>query len=175
MPTLESVEWLNAFLKTMWGLVNPDMCALPFLQSKTYSEPVQRKSSCFFFLFTIRFIPIADTLEDVMQASLPGFVDAIRISDIGQGTNPMRIISMRALPDQPGDKEYPRREWIEDGKPPGSKPSDGVDGVEKRAMQQGEEREDDDSGDYVVSCLYRGLFARALIIDSAPLFFVFRV
>ncbi|KAG8861392.1 hypothetical protein FRB96_002841 [Tulasnella sp. 330] len=119
-PTPESVEWLNAFLKTMWGLVNPDM-----------------------------FIPIADTIEDVMQASLPGFVDAIRISDIGQGTNPLRVISMRALPDQPGDKEYPRKEWITDGKPPGSRPSGGVDGVEKRAMQQGEGPEDDDSGDYV--------------------------
>ncbi|KAG8993711.1 hypothetical protein FRB94_010453 [Tulasnella sp. JGI-2019a] len=119
-PTPESVEWLNAFLKTMWGLVNPDM-----------------------------FVPIADTIEDVMQASLPGFVDAIRISDIGQGTNPVRVISMRALPDQPSDKEYPRKDWITNSKPPGSRPSDGVDGVEKRAMAQGEGPEDDDSGDYV--------------------------
>lgn len=85
-PTPESVEWLNAFTKTIWGLINPEM-----------------------------FVPIADTIEDVMQRSLPGLVDAVRISDIGQGTNPLRIISMRALPDQPGDKEYPREEWIDQG------------------------------------------------------------
>lgn len=39
------------------------------------------------------------------QQSLPSFVDAVRISDIGQGTNPFRIVSMRALPDHPTDKE----------------------------------------------------------------------
>ena len=50
-----------------------------------------------------------------MQQSLPKFVEAIRISDIGQGTNPFRIVSMRALPDQPGEKEYPREEWIDQG------------------------------------------------------------
>ncbi|MBZ4037865.1 hypothetical protein K6T82_24180, partial [Flavobacterium sp. 17A] len=59
---IESVEWLNAFLQTVWGLINPDM-----------------------------FVPVADTVEDVMQQSLPGFIDAVRISDIGQGTNPLRI------------------------------------------------------------------------------------
>ncbi|KEP50963.1 hypothetical protein V565_070100 [Rhizoctonia solani 123E] len=85
-PTPESVEWLNAFIKTIWGLVNPEM-----------------------------FVSVADMIEDVMQQSLPGFVDAVRISDIGQGTNPFRIVSMRALPDQPGDKEYPREEWIDQG------------------------------------------------------------
>ncbi|CAG8659482.1 142_t:CDS:10, partial [Acaulospora colombiana] len=58
---------------------------------------------------------VADSIEDVMQQSLPKFVEAIRISDIGQGTNPFRIISMRALPDQPGEKEYPREEWIDQG------------------------------------------------------------
>lgn len=44
-PTPESVEWLNALLKTVWGLINPDM-----------------------------FISVADMVEDVMQASLPGFI-----------------------------------------------------------------------------------------------------
>lgn len=85
-PTPESVEWLNAFTKVIWGLINPDM-----------------------------FVPIADTIEDVMQQSLPKFVEAVRISDLGQGTNPLRIVSMRALPDQPGEKEYPREEWIDQG------------------------------------------------------------
>lgn len=47
----ESVEWVNAFLKVVWGLVDPQM-----------------------------FVPIADVVEDVMQQSLPGFIDAVRIS-----------------------------------------------------------------------------------------------
>jgi Ca2+-dependent lipid-binding protein len=37
-PTPESVEWLNAFIKTIWGLVNPDM-----------------------------FVSVADMIEDIMQ------------------------------------------------------------------------------------------------------------
>jgi Ca2+-dependent lipid-binding protein len=55
-PTPESVEWLNGLIKLIWGLINPAM-----------------------------FISVADMIEDVMQQSLPGFVDAVRISDIGQG------------------------------------------------------------------------------------------
>ncbi|EPQ58830.1 hypothetical protein GLOTRDRAFT_54343 [Gloeophyllum trabeum ATCC 11539] len=82
-PTPESVEWLNAVLKLVWGLVNPDM-----------------------------FIPICDMVEDILQASLPSFVDAVRLTDVGQGTNPLRIVSMRALPDQPGHPDYPREEWV---------------------------------------------------------------
>lgn len=39
-------------------------------------------------------MPVVDMVEDIMQQSLPGFVEAIKISDIGQGTNPFRIISM---------------------------------------------------------------------------------
>ncbi|EKM56362.1 uncharacterized protein PHACADRAFT_172085 [Phanerochaete carnosa HHB-10118-sp] len=82
-PTPESVEWLNAIVKLVWGLVNPEM-----------------------------FVPIVDMVEDTLQASLPSFVDAVRIADIGQGTNPVRIVSMRALPDQPGHPDYPREEWV---------------------------------------------------------------
>ncbi|THV04226.1 hypothetical protein K435DRAFT_835469 [Dendrothele bispora CBS 962.96] len=82
----ESVEWLNAFVKTIWGLVNPDM-----------------------------FVPMADMVEDIMQQSLPGFVDAVRISNIGQGSNPFRVVSMRALPDTPTSPPYPKEEWIDQG------------------------------------------------------------
>lgn len=85
-PTPESVEWLNAFTKVIWGLIPPDI-----------------------------FVPIVDSIEDVMQQSLPKFVEAVRISDLGQGTNPFRIVSMRALPDQPHEKEYPSEEWIDQG------------------------------------------------------------
>lgn len=97
-----------------------------------------------------------------MQASLPGFVDAVRISDIGQGSNPVRIISMRALPDQPGDKEYPREEWIADGKAPGTTPSDGVDKVEERAMTYADGAMNDQSGDYVVRGLCTDVRRRRL-------------
>jgi Ca2+-dependent lipid-binding protein len=41
----ESVEWMNTLLRIIWGLVNPDM-----------------------------FAGMADTLEDVMQASVPGII-----------------------------------------------------------------------------------------------------
>ncbi|KAI9804568.1 MAG: hypothetical protein M1833_006641 [Piccolia ochrophora] len=66
----ESVEWMNTLLSIVWGLVNPDM-----------------------------FASVADTLEDVMQASMPGVITGIKVTDINQGSNPLRVLSLRALPD----------------------------------------------------------------------------
>ncbi|KAK3711371.1 hypothetical protein LTR37_009751 [Vermiconidia calcicola] len=66
----ESVEWMNTLLGIVWGLVNPDM-----------------------------FTAVADTLEDVMQASVPGIIENVRVAEINQGSNPIRILSLRALPD----------------------------------------------------------------------------
>ncbi|KAG6009389.1 hypothetical protein E4U43_008734 [Claviceps pusilla] len=66
----ESVEWMNTMIGLMWGLINPEM-----------------------------FASVADTLEDVMAASVPGIVENVRVADISQGTNPIRILNMRALPD----------------------------------------------------------------------------
>jgi Ca2+-dependent lipid-binding protein len=66
----ESVEWLNRLLGIGWNLINPEM-----------------------------FSALADTLEDVMQASVPGIVQNVRVADISQGSNPMRILSLRALPE----------------------------------------------------------------------------
>lgn len=54
----------------MWGLIDPDM-----------------------------FAGVADTLEDVMQASVPGIIENVRVAEINQGNNPLRILSLRALPD----------------------------------------------------------------------------
>lgn len=109
-PTPESVEWMNAFLSTIWPLINPEM-----------------------------FTAIVDMVEDVMQSSLPAFVDAVKVNDFNLGThiydfpcspylhladllllilsgkNSIRIVSMRALPDRPSDKEYPRQDWIDKG------------------------------------------------------------
>ena len=84
-------------------------------------------------------------VEDILQASLPGFVDAVRIADVGQGTNPLRIVSMRALPDQPGHPDYPREEWV------------GLDQAEDSKEQQLKadalDEDTDQTGDYLVSLL----------------------
>ncbi|WYZ36748.1 hypothetical protein EsH8_II_000254 [Colletotrichum jinshuiense] len=66
----ESVEWMNTAVGIMWNLINPEM-----------------------------FAGIADTLEDVMVASVPGVIENVRVADISQGSNPLRILSLRALPD----------------------------------------------------------------------------
>ncbi|KAK3387230.1 hypothetical protein B0H63DRAFT_153745 [Podospora didyma] len=66
----ESVEWLNTAVGLIWALINPDM-----------------------------FAAVADTLEDVMQASVPGIIENVKVNDISQGSNPLRILSLRALPD----------------------------------------------------------------------------
>jgi Ca2+-dependent lipid-binding protein len=62
---------MNSFLGIIWGLINPDMLA-----------------------------PVADTIEDIMQASAPGVIENVRIAEIDQGNNPLRILSLRALPDE---------------------------------------------------------------------------
>jgi len=61
---------MNTFLAVVWGLINPDM-----------------------------FAAVADTLEDVMQASVPAIIENVRVAEIDQGNNPIRILSLRALPD----------------------------------------------------------------------------
>ena len=67
----ESVEWLNTAMSLIWGLINPEM-----------------------------FSGVADTLEDVMQASLPGIIENVKVNDISQGMGgAMRVVSLRALPD----------------------------------------------------------------------------
>jgi hypothetical protein len=65
----ESVRWLNSLLGSVWPLINPDL-----------------------------FISLADTLEDVMQASLPRLVRMVSVEDIGQGSEPIRILGVRWLP-----------------------------------------------------------------------------
>lgn len=57
-------------MAVVWGLINPEM-----------------------------FTGVADTLEDVMQASVPGVIENVRVAEINQGSNPFRILSLRALPD----------------------------------------------------------------------------
>ncbi|KAF2454938.1 meiotically up-regulated gene 190 protein [Lineolata rhizophorae] len=67
--TPESTQWLNSLLSSIWPLVNPDL-----------------------------FTSLADTLEDVMQASLPKLVRMVSVNDIGQGSEAIRILGIRWLP-----------------------------------------------------------------------------
>lgn len=34
-----------------------------------------------------------------MQASVPGVIENVKVNDISQGSNPLRVLSLRALPD----------------------------------------------------------------------------
>ncbi|KAF7561824.1 hypothetical protein G7046_g2304 [Stylonectria norvegica] len=65
----ETTVWLNSLLGSVWPLINPDL-----------------------------FASLADTLEDVMQASLPKFVRMCSVEDIGQGSESLRILGVRWLP-----------------------------------------------------------------------------
>ncbi|KAF4589452.1 meiotically up-regulated protein [Ophiocordyceps camponoti-floridani] len=65
----ESTAWLNSLLNSVWPLVNPDL-----------------------------FASLSDTLEDVMQASLPRLVRMVSIEDMGQGSEALRILGVRWLP-----------------------------------------------------------------------------
>ena len=65
----ESSMWLNFMVAAIWPLVNPDL-----------------------------FNSLVDTLEDVMQASLPKIVRMIAIEDFGQGKSAIRILGIRSLP-----------------------------------------------------------------------------
>lgn len=65
----ESTQWLNALFASVWPLINPDLLT-----------------------------SLADTLEDVMQASLPKFVRMISVADLGQGSEAFRILGVRWLP-----------------------------------------------------------------------------
>lgn len=123
-PMPESVEWLNAMISVVWKQINPEM-----------------------------FIPMVDQIEDVMQQSLPGIVDAVKISDVGHGTNPFRFVSMRGLADVMEDKNYPRDKWVSQGK---SVEDDSLpkDGSEKKAAAADDAdgdgiKDEDESGDYL--------------------------
>lgn len=65
----ETTIWLNSLLSSLWPLINPDL-----------------------------FTSLADTLEDVMQASLPKVVRMVSVDDVGQGSEPLRILGIRWLP-----------------------------------------------------------------------------
>ena len=89
----ESVAWLNSLLASIWPLINPDL-----------------------------FTSLADTLEDVMQASLPKLVRMVSVDDLGQGSEAFRILGIRWLPtgaasqtvDEDGNLKSPEKSQHED-------------------------------------------------------------
>jgi len=91
---------MNSLIGLIWSLVSPEM-----------------------------FVSIADTIEDVMQVSLPGFIENVRVADISQGENQIRILSLRALP----DSEVP------DLKKAATAARDGKDELQRKAEEDGGE------------------------------------
>ncbi|MCO5588214.1 hypothetical protein L7F22_042169 [Adiantum nelumboides] len=64
----ESVEWMNAVLKTVWPLINQDY-----------------------------FVPFIDLMEDALMQQVPGIVHGCRVEDLDQGTVPLHIQSFSLL------------------------------------------------------------------------------
>lgn len=64
----ESVEWLNGVISKLWPQVNPEI-----------------------------FGPMVDLLEDVMQNSIPSIVTNVKVVNVGQGSTPVRVLSIRWL------------------------------------------------------------------------------
>ncbi|KAG6002976.1 hypothetical protein E4U43_000986, partial [Claviceps pusilla] len=75
----ETTVWLNSVLGAVWPLINPDL-----------------------------FASLADTLEDVMQASLPKLVRMVSVEDIGQGSESIRILGIQWLPTGAASKSVTR-------------------------------------------------------------------
>ena len=67
----EGAEWLNGILESLWSVMNPEL-----------------------------FSSLGGTLEDVMQASIPGFIHSVKVEDLAQGSTPIRITGLRILPDE---------------------------------------------------------------------------
>ena len=125
-PTPESTQWFNSLLSSIWPLINPDL-----------------------------FTSLADTLEDVMQASLPKLVRMVSVEDLGQGNEAIRILGIRWLPtgaaaktvSKDGEVKNDREE--SDRKVPGqgevddeTKPDD--EGSSKDGQSKGDEQKDGD-------------------------------
>ncbi|EFI28597.1 meiotically up-regulated 190 protein [Coprinopsis cinerea okayama7 len=64
----ESAIWLNGFLKSVWPLINPGL-----------------------------FTAVCDMLEDSLQASLPAMIHGVKVAELGQGSEPVRILGIRCL------------------------------------------------------------------------------
>ncbi len=119
-PTPESTEWLNSILSSVWSLINPDL-----------------------------FTSLADTLEDVMQASLPKMVRMISVEDLGQGSEAIRILGIRWLPKGAAAKDVSVDGKIKEGGKKGETdrkvPGEGdINEGDKPGQEDGEQSNKDD-------------------------------
>lgn len=106
----ETTLWLNSLLSSVWPLINPDL-----------------------------FTSLADTLEDVMQASLPKLIRMVSVEDIGQGSESLRILGIRWLPTGAAAQAV-----TEDGKVISDKDKD-KNSRSNTGLEETEENDDDDS------------------------------
>ncbi|PPJ60403.1 hypothetical protein CBER1_08001 [Cercospora berteroae] len=120
----ESVAWLNSLFGSVWPLINPDL-----------------------------FTSLADTLEDVMQASLPRIVQMVSVEDIGQGSEALRILGIKWLPSgaaarSVGEDGKLQKKDQDEHKSDRSVPGQGeIDGKAKDEQSEGSSDNDNDNGD----------------------------
>ncbi|KAL5122024.1 hypothetical protein ACEQ8H_000240 [Pleosporales sp. CAS-2024a] len=133
--TAESTQWLNSLFASVWPLVNPDL-----------------------------FTSISDTLEDVMQASLPSMVRMVAVEDIGQGSEALRILGVRWLPNGAA-----ARSINSDGKLKSAKEEkddrtvqDDGEGQEQKQQQDSMEAEEGDFVNLEVAFAYRPSTGRGI-------------
>ncbi|KAJ6443028.1 meiotically up-regulated protein [Purpureocillium lavendulum] len=135
----ETTAWLNSLLGSVWPLINPDL-----------------------------FASLSDTLEDVMQASLPKLVRMVSVEDIGQGSEALRILGIRWLPTAAAahsvtqDGKLTTQEQCDSGKDEGAKKSntnsddpDPKQAADKKAIAEGMEGEEGDFVNMEVAFAYR--------------------
>ncbi|KAM0467053.1 hypothetical protein ACHAPV_000567 [Trichoderma viride] len=116
----ETTLWLNSLLSSVWPLINPDL-----------------------------FTSLADTLEDVMQASLPKLIRMVSVDDIGQGSESLRILGIRWLPTGAAAQAV-----TEDGKIISDK--DKKDSRSNTGLEETEENDNDSKSD---NSVFRGMEA----------------
>ncbi|SMR55043.1 unnamed protein product [Zymoseptoria tritici ST99CH_1E4] len=155
----ESVSWLNSLVGSVWPLINPDL-----------------------------FTSLADTLEDVMQASLPKLVQMVSVEDLGQGSESLRILGVRWLPtgaagravgadgklqseeesekkedgDVSKEDEVNPKDRGEDEKDGADEKGQGDDGAQKKEIQDGMEAEEGDFINLEVAFAYRARASKSL-------------
>lgn len=100
-PMPESTQWLNSLLSSVWPLINPEL-----------------------------FTSLADTLEDVMQASLPKLVRMVSVEDLGQGNEAIRILGVRWLPTEAAAKTVSKDGKVKNDKDESDRKVPGQGGVD---------------------------------------------
>jgi Ca2+-dependent lipid-binding protein len=125
----ESVEWMNSLVGIVWNLINPEM-----------------------------FASMADTLEDVMQASVPpALIQNVKVSSIGLGDQSFKILSLRALPSAEEDETAKQAETK------GEMSQEDKDAKKEQRELEGEDNPDMKYYNMELSFAYRAIPAKGVI------------